>query len=204
MENINIEKSILKELNNLEKDIEIEKLKACLNIIILNNEYNKDDENCLDIIKRVKNSKEDHSLVESVNFLERFWKYYSDKDLSEIDKCGLKARIKEGVTFLSKFNLEEQSELAGKIISDDKNNLGDVCRYLCCISMLDNINQVNTLERIVDDEKINVNSLELLAIPLVLKADNKDLSKLNDLLDFSYEMDNVEMKNNLKTLSRKK
>ena len=55
-------------------------------------------------VERVKNSKEDHSLVESVNFLERFWKYYSDKDLSEIDKCGLKARIKEGVTFLSKFN----------------------------------------------------------------------------------------------------
>lgn len=204
MENKNIEKLVLKELSVLYENNEIEKIKECLKIIKINDEFKKDDEACLEIIKKVINSEEEHTMNVSTSFVERFWKYYSDKDLTELDKYDLNIRIKEGVTFISQFDLEEKSELASKIISDDTKNLGEVCRYLYCISRLDNVNQVDALDRIVQDETINLNSFELLAIPLVLRADDKDLSKINDLLDFSHEMEASEMKQNLKKLSRTK
>lgn len=194
--------TLVSDATDIENDRE--KILACTSIINGIEDFKGDIKSLTEIVNKVMNSKTKEGAILSKKIVRNILGFINEEGYSEKDLFALRVRLSEIVGFVTREEETYKIEATDKIIeSYPKNNLGVLCGIVYSIMSSENNNQTSAIIDVANNKKAREEGLTLKMCLTASKLNKESLLELYQILDFSSEMSNQELNDEIEYIINK-
>lgn len=194
--------TLVSDATDIENDRE--KILACTSIINGIEDFKGDIKSLTEIVNKVVNSKTKEGAILSKKIVRNILGFINEEGYSEKDLFALRVRLSEIVGFVTREEETYKIEATDKIIeSYPKNNLGVLCGIVYSIMRSENNNQTSAIIDVANNRKAREKGLTLKMCLTASKLNKESLLELYQILDFSSEMSNQELNDEIEYIINK-
>lgn len=190
--------------DNTDIENDKEKILACTSIINGIGDFKGDIKSLREIVNKVLFSKTEEGAILSKKIVRDILEFINEEGYSEKDLPALRVRLSEIIGFVTREEEIYKIEAADKVIeSYPKDKLGVLCGIVATIMSAENNNQTSAIIDVSDNKEVREKGLTFKMCLTASKLNEESLLELYQVLDFSSEMSDQELNDEIEYIIKK-